>query len=100
MISPYLCTDSHSDTSISLVPVYSAETRPIGEIGSDDGISNPDTVDTFRIGRSDANSPAGVTMSPPPGLRSCVLTLNGTSSILHSSSTPFAYANNRLQGGI
>ena len=34
--------------SISLVPVYSAETRPIGEIGCDDCIINLDTVDLLR----------------------------------------------------
>ena len=79
MISPYLCTDrnryadSHRDNSISLVPVYSAEMRPIGEIGCDDGISSLDTVDAFTIGRSDADSPAGMTGSPPPGLRGCGL---------------------------
>ena len=61
MISPYLCTDSHRDNSISLVPVNSAETRPI----RDDGISSLDTVDAFTMGRSDADSPAGVTRSPP-----------------------------------
>ena len=48
MISPYLCTDSHRDTSISLVPVYSAKTRPIGEIGCDDCISHLDIVDLLR----------------------------------------------------
>ena len=73
MIPPYLCTDSHRDNLISLVPVYSAETRPIGEIGCDDGIGSLDTVDAFTIGRSDADSPAWVTLSPPPGLRSCGL---------------------------
>ena len=65
MISAYLCTDSNRAHSISLVPVYSAETRPIGKIGCDDRISSLDTVDTFTIGQSDADSPAGVTMSPP-----------------------------------
>ena len=75
MISPYLCTDSHRDNSISLVPVYSAETRPIREIGCDDRISSPKT--TFTIGGSDADSPAGVTMSNPPGLRSCGLSAKG-----------------------
>ena len=69
MISPYLCAGSHRDNS--LVPAYSAETRPTGKIGCDDCISSLDTVDTFTIGGSDADSPAGVTMSPPPGLRSC-----------------------------
>ena len=59
MISPYLCTDSHRDVSISLVPVYSAETRPIGEIGCDDGISSLDTVDAFAIGRSNADTVTG-----------------------------------------
>ena len=65
MISPYLCTDSHRDNSISLGPVYGAKTRPIGEIGCDDGISSLHTVDAFTIGRSNADTPAGVTMSPP-----------------------------------
>ena len=65
MKSPYLCTDSHRDNSVSLVPFYSAETRPIGEIGCDDGISSLDTVDAFTIGRSDADSPAGVRTHPP-----------------------------------
>ena len=45
---PYLCTDSHRDNSIALVPVYSADTRPIGEIGCDDCIINLDTVDLLR----------------------------------------------------
>ena len=49
------------ENSISLVPVYSAETRPIGKIGCDDCISSLDTVGTFTTGRSDADSPAGVT---------------------------------------
>ena len=66
MISPYICTDSHRDNSISLVPVYSAETRPIGKIGCDDGIGILDTVDTFTIGRSDADSPAGGDNINPP----------------------------------
>ena len=73
MIPPYLCTDSHRDNSILLVPVNSADTRPIGEIGCHDGISSPDSVDAFTIGQPDADSPAGVTLSPPPGLRSCCL---------------------------
>ena len=73
MISPYLCTDCHRDDSISSVPVYCAATRPIGEIGCDDGISSLDTVDTFTIGRSDADNPAGVRTSPPPRLRCCGL---------------------------
>ena len=68
MISPYLCTDSHRDISISLVPVYSAETRLIGEIGCDDCISNLDTVDLLRSNDAhspDADSPVRVTLSPP-----------------------------------
>ena len=75
MISPYLCTDSHGENLILLVPVYSAETRPIGEIGCDDGISSLDigTVDTFTIGRSDADSPGGMVYHPPSALRSCGL---------------------------
>ena len=73
MMSPYLCTDSHRENSISLVPVYSAETRPIREIGCDDGISSVDTVDAFTIGRSDADRPVRVRTSPPPGLNSCGL---------------------------
>ena len=76
MVSPFLYTDSHRENLISLVPVYSAETRPIGEIGCDDGIGSLDTVDAFTMGRCDADSPAGVTMSPPPGLRSCGLDCN------------------------
>ena len=67
MISPYLCTDSHRDNLISLVLVYSAETKPIGEIGCADCISSLDTVDAFTIGPSDADSPEGVRTSPPLG---------------------------------
>ena len=68
MISPYLCTDSRRDNLILLVPGYSAEPRPIGKIGCDNGISSLDTVDAFTVERSDADadSPAGVTMSPTP----------------------------------
>ena len=66
MISPYLCTDSHRHNLISLVRVYSAETKLIGAIGCDDGISSLDTVDAFTIGRSDADSPRRVRTSPPP----------------------------------
>ena len=58
---------------ITLVPVYSAETRPIEKIGCDDCISSLDIVDTFTIGRSDADGPAGVRTSPPPVMRSCGL---------------------------
>ena len=54
-IFPYLCTDYHQENSISLVPVYNAETRPIGKIGRDDRISSLDTVDSFAIGGSDAD---------------------------------------------
>ena len=56
---------SHRDYSISLVPVYSAETRPIRGMVCDDGICSQDTVDAFTIGRFDADSPAGLTGSPP-----------------------------------
>ena len=59
MISPYLCTDSHGVNSISLVPVYSAETRPIEKIGCDDCLSSLDAVDTLIIGRFDADSRSG-----------------------------------------
>ena len=65
MIPPYLCTDSHQENLISFVPVYSAETRQIREMVCDDGICSLDTVDAFTIGRSDADSPAGLTRSPP-----------------------------------
>jgi len=59
MVSPYLCTDSHRENWISLVPVQSAETRPIGKIGCDEYIGSLDTEDTFTIGRADANSLPG-----------------------------------------
>ena len=62
---PFNCTEYHRDNSISLVPVYSAEPRPIGKIGCADCISSLDTVDTFTIGRSIANSPAGRHCRPP-----------------------------------
>ena len=55
MTSPYLCTDSHRDNLIPSVPVYSAETRPIGEIGRDEGIGSLDTVETLTMGRCDAD---------------------------------------------
>ena len=64
-VSPCLCADSHRENSMSLVQVYSGETRPIGEIGCDDCISSLDTVDTFMIGRSDADSPGGMNGSQP-----------------------------------
>jgi len=66
MIPAYLCTDFHRDNSISLVPVYCAETIPTGEIGCDDCISSLDTVDTLKSGRSDANSLPGREPRPPP----------------------------------
>ena len=66
MISPYLCTDSHRDISISLVPVYSAETRLIGEIGCDDCISNLDTVDLLPSYGPMPIVPGGINTPPPP----------------------------------
>jgi len=71
MHCPYLCADSHRTNSISLVPGYSAEKKLIGKNGCDDCIGSLDTVDTFMIGRSDANSPPRVTASAPPQMRSC-----------------------------
>ena len=59
MVSPSLCADCHRENLISLVPVYGAETKPIGKIGCDDCISSLDTIDTFTIGWSDKDSPPG-----------------------------------------
>ena len=50
MASLYLRADFHRQNSISLVPVYSAETTPIGKKGWDDCIGSLDTVNTFTIG--------------------------------------------------
>ena len=84
MISPYLCTDSHRDISISLVAVYSAETRPIGEIGCDDCISNLDTVDLLRSDGPMPIVPRGWPGHPLP-LRSCGL--RGDSPVCNIYST-------------
>ena len=65
IVSPYLCADSHPESSISLVPVYSAETNPIGKIGCNDCIGSLDTVDTFTTGRSDADLWFWVTIGRP-----------------------------------
>ena len=65
MVSPYLCTDSHREDTSLLVPVYSAETRPIGEIGCDECISSLETVDIFL---SDGPMPIvshGKSFNPP-----------------------------------
>ena len=62
MVSPYLRADSDRENYISLVPVYSAVTRPIGKIGCDgphQSVSSLDSVDNFTIGRSDADSLPG-----------------------------------------
>ena len=49
----------HGENSVCLVPVYRTETRPIGKIGCDDCIGSLDAVDTFTIGRCDADTGTG-----------------------------------------
>ena len=66
MVSPYLCTDSHRENSISVVPVYSAEMRPIGKIGCDACIGSLDTVDILRSDGPMRIVSGGGGTTPPP----------------------------------